>query len=225
MHVCFPDGFSGALRELLGVEKKQRTRLARADAWKQWFADDWAGSRKRTFAYVRGEEQLPSASILQRDDGTLTGNIMDIDNMLLGAWIPTFRARDFEPAPSWDAFYVRYQQHIPRFQPYMAELIESSHIREGLNRMDGDTACGVDGWRLHELKSLPEELLQRLAILNLVEDTGRWPECLTKALVTMIPKGEGFHPLDLRPISVTPNIYRLWSSCRVQGALSWQEGL
>ena len=37
-----------------------------------------------------------------------------------------------------------------------------------------------------------------VAFLDLVEEVGEWPEQLLVAMVSLIPKGEGTQPLDLR---------------------------
>eukprot|EP00973_Karenia_brevis_P019038 2610282-Karenia_brevis.AAC.1 len=69
-------------------------------------------------------------------------------------------------------------------------------------------ACGLDGWRAYELKRLPRILLDALAdIFNLIEETGQWPKSLQQAYISLISKGEGVRPLDLRPISVTSVVY------------------
>ena len=61
-------------------------------------------------------------------------------------------------------------------------------------------------------------------ILNRVEQTGRWPRSLERALVTLVPKGEGGDPLAMRPISVASAVYRLWAATRLRDAMRWQEG-
>ncbi|KAJ9434680.1 hypothetical protein DIPPA_19658 [Diplonema papillatum] len=52
--------------------------------------------------------------------------------------------------------------------------VTGSELRDVLNkRKKKTTACGVDGWRLDELKALPDELLDGFATLfNLVEERG-----------------------------------------------------
>ena len=67
-------------------------------------------------------------------------------------------------------------------------------------------------------------LLERLAAFyNLVEDTGVWPKSLQQALVTLIPKGDGANPIDMRPISVMSAVYRLWACARLVDVKRWQE--
>ena len=79
-----------------------------------------------------------------------------------------------------------------------------------------NSAYGSDGWRITEIKALALAISERMFVLvNLVEEQGRWPKALTLGLASMIPKGEGLGPTDLRPITVMPTLYRLWSATRV----------
>ena len=82
----------------------------------------------------------------------------------------------------------------------------------------------MDGWRIAEVKSLPDFFLDRLAVLlNTIEETGVWPQALAQGAVSLIGKGEGAEPLKMRPISVMPVVYRLWAATRVREVLQWQE--
>ena len=58
----------------------------------------------------------------------------------------------------------------------------------------------------------------------MIERTGQWPQHLCWAGITLIPKGEGGKPLDLRPITVTPICYRIWAATRMRHSNDWQDG-
>eukprot|EP00973_Karenia_brevis_P037452 5165337-Karenia_brevis.AAC.1 len=58
----------------------------------------------------------------------------------------------------------------------------------------------------------------------MVEQLGRWPQALEQAVVTLITKGNGAKPEDLRPISVMSTVYRLWAARRLWDLKVWQEG-
>ena len=64
-------------------------------------------------------------------------------------------------------------------------------------------------------------LFSGLAILlNLVEDTGTWPQGRLDAFFAMIPKADGDStPLGQRP----PVLYRLWASLRLGHLREWVE--
>ncbi|CAE8644441.1 unnamed protein product, partial [Polarella glacialis] len=96
------------------------------------------------------------------------------------------------------------------------------HLQRGM-RLAGQ-AAGMEGWRAQELKALPLPLLDRLAVLfNVIEESGRWPESLERALFSLIPKGDGASPTDMRPISVMSAVYRLWAASRLVDVKLWQE--
>ena len=62
-------------------------------------------------------------------------------------------------------------------------------------------------------------------LLNLVEDTGVWPQGLLDACIAMIPEADGDStPLGQRPLSVLPVVYRLWASLRLGHLREWVEG-
>eukprot|EP01063_Lacrimia_lanifica_P017110 TRINITY_DN2382_c0_g1_i1.p2 TRINITY_DN2382_c0_g1~~TRINITY_DN2382_c0_g1_i1.p2 ORF type:complete len:255 (+),score=28.01 TRINITY_DN2382_c0_g1_i1:562-1326(+) len=94
-----------------------------------------------------------------------------------------------------------------------------------LRKKSAQVACGVDGWRVSELRCPPAPLIDALAAtLNAIACRGEWPAALRLALVTMIPKStDSGAPLDLRPITVTSCIYRLWACRRLQDMVAWQE--
>ena len=67
--------------------------------------------------------------------------------------------------------------------------ITGESLAEVLKNKTAKTACGVDGWRMSEVKRLPLPLLNSFAyFFNKVEEEGEWPVALTTALVKLIPK-------------------------------------
>ena len=62
-------------------------------------------------------------------------------------------------------------------------------------------------------------------LLELVESTGIEPDGLLDAYIAMIPKADGDStPLGQRPLSVLPDVYRLWASLRLGHLREWVEG-
>ena len=213
-----------ALRETIQSHQTSCSSHRRT-AQRQWFEEDWAASKKRTYNFINGssEQCAGAAPLLTRPDGTVTGNLLEIDTMLHEAWMPTFQLYARTPVPSWDEFEARFHIYFPARVPFEYRLMTVEMIQDTLKRMSNDTSAGVDGWRVRELKALPQ-LLDLLAdLFNLIEQTGTWPDALCTGVISMIPKGDGMSPSKLRPISVMPTLYRLWSATRVGEVLAWQE--
>ena len=77
--------------------------------------------------------------------------------------------------------------------------------------------------RQAELGQLPASLLQvPLALLQIAEATGRWPLQATTVSVTLLLKPGPPTALNMRPISVTPVLYRAWGAARWPSMVKWQ---
>ena len=58
--------------------------------------------------------------------------------------------------------------------------------------------------------------------MDLVENTGIWPQGLLDVYIAVIPKSDGDStPLGQRPLSVLPVVYRLWASLRLGHLREW----
>ena len=91
-------------------------------------------------------------------------------------------------------------------------------------KLKTNTATGLDGWRPHELKSLPDCLLAALLdVYDLCEQVGRFPSSFYHSYTTLIPKGLARTPLSLRPITVLFVPCRIYASLRCQTWLKWQD--
>ena len=63
------------------------------------------------------------------------------------------------------------------------------------------------------------------ALLRTVERTGSWPSGLARAEVVLLPKGDGdvvVAPLQRRPITLLPVVYRLWARLRQGAVAAWR---
>ena len=125
--------------------------------------------------------------------------------------------------PAWEPFAERFGRYFQR-EPFEVAALAGEDVARMLSRMRGSTSRGADGWSVGELKRLPVPLLDDLASLfRAIETTGVWPSALQEGLVSLISKGEGARPCDLRPITVMSAVYRLWALCRLQDLMLWQE--
>ena len=148
-----------------------------------------------------------------------------IDAEFRKAWMPFF-CRSGHSVVTPEQF-LGFIGHLLPQEPYLdLPKIIGRDLQEAA-RAKKSTAGGLDGWAWNEIKALPLHWFSGLAVLlNLVEDTGIWPQGLLDAYIAMIPKADGGStPLGQRPLSVHPVVYRLWASLRLFDICgSWLRG-
>ena len=95
-------------------------------------------------------------------------------------------------------------------------------LMDQVQRRSRDSVGGLDSWRTFELQSLPLVFWNAITLLlQLVEDTGRWPASMLSINVSVLSKGEGTEPLKLRPISCASVIRASWASLRFRRIKPW----
>ena len=107
--------------------------------------------------------------------GTLTADPQEVDEALRAsdAWGGIFARYMEEEEPRWDDFVERYRNALPERARCEHGGLSGEDLQSTLMRMSGTKACGLDGWRVLELKALPLPLLQILAeALQRVENEG-----------------------------------------------------
>ena len=97
------------------------------------------------------------------------------------------------------------------FQPLTRELWMAS-----LKGVKKKSARGADGFSTRDFALITDQLLDwLLEILKSIEDGNSWPEQWSVSKVTVLGKGKmPKSPLDIRPITILPKVYRLWSRLR-----------
>ena len=97
--------------------------------------------------------------------------------------------------------------------PKFSAEITLPELEVALKTLTTGKARGMDGFSNGELKLLSPELKARLlTLLNLVTETGCWPESQLKAYVSLLGKvPEPTTPADARPITVLGTLYRVWA--------------
>ena len=148
----------------------------------------WTTGRKEVYHWVRGVEDRP-LTVLARPDGTLTGNIKEMDGLVRDAWGPIMQKYQNTPEPDPELFmqeYGRHTQHVP-----MATTdLTGSVLIARLKKISSDTATGLDGWALKELKCLPLRIWDMLAeVLLEVEQLGVWPSRIAEGFIALVQCG------------------------------------
>ena len=174
--------------------------------------------------HFRAPEQAP-LKVVKLPDGSITGNIEKMDEELRRNWLTIFAKHQSGdvPIPNAKDFLHKYQDFIPSKKQVLKE-IDVEDLLWVQKKLKSKGAGGLDGWRPVEVKKLPKDILELLVkLFNTIEMTGEWPAALTCAGVTLIPKGDGGAPLNQRPITVTPIVYRMWAAIRMRDSTIWQE--
>ena len=218
------------LEEIKGIietEIAQTVIGGRERLIRRWKRDRNERARTNTsdlFRHFRPLEQSPLC-ILKKDDGTVTGDVEEMDSILRSKWLPIFakHADPGKPAPRVEPFMERFG-HLIEPYPQVLPPFTTQEIIDLVAKLPSAGAGGLDGWKPSEIKRLtPGFLKLLLELFKTIEKTGKWPDELCWASISLIPKGEGGDPLELRPITVTPIIYRLWAALRTRHSMAWQE--
>ena len=144
--------------------------------------------------------------MLEREDHTMTGDINKMDDLIHQHWDPVMRKYADQPKPCVARFLEVYKKHIRSYEIPIAPL-SRKRLRAQFCKM-AEGSAGLDGWGIKELRLVLIVILDMLALLlTKVEQTGRWPTCLARGFIMLVPKGEGAHPLKLRPLSVLSLVY------------------
>ena len=113
----------------------------------------------------------------------------------------------------WQTFSASpFFPHIPTCR-WPTSHWTSDRIGDILRRMSSTSSPGVRGLPISLWKALPPTFMARVAdLLNLVENTGKWPQEVLAAYVTIIPKASGgTRSQNQRPIRVLDVLYRIWA--------------
>lgn len=97
------------------------------------------------------------------------------------------------------------------YKPLTRELWRAS-----LKGVKAKSARGADGFSTRDYQLLDHQILDwLLMILRSIENGNQWPEQWSVSKVTVLGKGsKPKSPLDIRPITILPKVYRLWSRLR-----------
>ena len=208
----------------LGRAYARREERRRVALWRTRMEEAWAQSPGKVFDWVKGKVDAPLVMVADPDDGGKPcASIEGMDEILHRAWDPIMRKYADRPEPCPQEFQRRYGQHVSRV-PMATQPLTGARLRGRLRKMGTRTARGLDGWAVVDLLQLPVALMDMLAdLLGLVEELGEWPVQLARGYISLVPKGEGMGPLQMRPLSVLSQLYRAWAGLRMEESMVWQE--
>ena len=200
----------------------RQSTAARLRQWKSRLQSSVASQH----AWLRDSAQHSTLTCLKNEHGHHTANLAEQFQLVRAAWQSITEAFK-EGEPCHDHFWRNYGPHVVS-TPCALPALHSKMLVDVVLHMP-DTAAGLDGWALNDLKLLataqPHVFEHLCALLQVVEQVGRWPNAMIQAYTTLIPKSSTppEKATDLRPISVLALIYRVWGRLRAKHLAPWQE--
>ena len=195
------------LVQLLRAEVQALQKAARPQrekAWREKIVEDWSQSGAATYQWCKGDFDH-KADMVERKDGSLTADPVEMDSLMHDAWMPVFQMYASKDQPSWEDFETRFGQHFAAKHEMHLNDLNGEKLLQVLRRLRSKSAPGMDSWKVDELKKLPVVLLDRSACMfNVIEETGLWPHSLTKGLVSLLSKGEGSKPANWDDVVCVP---------------------
>ena len=135
--------------------------------WTRWLREEFSS---RLYVWLRPDFVPPLLFLVIKDPHAEFSRILVEPHLI-----------DAEFRKAWMPFFCRSGHFLPQ-EPYLGLPRITGRDLQEVARAKKSTAGGLDGWAWNEIKALPLPWFSGLAILlNLVEDTGTWPQGLLDA--------------------------------------------
>ena len=216
------EAYAAQIQGLISTQAA-RGHVLRIREWEERIRRAWKEKPSEVYKGVR--ETAPGRTVfLKRDDGTLTGNWAEMQELAQDAWTSQVYCKPGRPRVDVPSVVQKYRGHLEaRRVPLTLLPLTAEDLKATLGGWPADKAGGADGWTPRDFKDIPLCLLRLLAQLyELIEAGAPWPAALTEGVVALVPKkATAGGPLDQRPVTLTNLGYRLWSGCRCRQASTW----
>ena len=144
-------GIRARTHEVLREEVTALLESRRA-AWKEWTRVSWATDKTAVYNLVRDGDKSP-VSVLARENGSLTGSIKEMDELLRKHWLPVFQKYcTTNPEPAWGDFMSKYGAYIPQGPQIDLGPLDAQALWHTIQRMSASSSTGADGWSVSDLK-------------------------------------------------------------------------
>lgn len=150
-----------------------------------------------------------------------TGAASDMFQKFGEEWAKRWDRHKDVPVSQWEQICSFGRRHF-HWTPIELPVWDVSMIRHEISRKKSQSATGLDGVSINDLKAMPDCVLEaHCGIFREVETCGVWPKQLLVGKVASLAKTDA--PSDVsgfRPITILPHCYRLWSGVRSKALLS-----
>ena len=166
------------------AKEVERTRSRKV---KKIMQEDWKRGGERAYKSIRDEE-VAVIDAVRNEQGQVTTDPEEIAKEVSRTWGKLYNR---EEKVNVEEFMDKYGGYIPTVECKLPRL-EGRMFKERFMKMKAKRAVAADGWRIRELRDLPEDLLEIGAqLVQEVEEGGRWPRVNTIGIVTTLKKGSG----------------------------------
>ena len=116
----------------------------------------WNRAPKAVYDWCKGEKWVRTVALMEAD-GSFTANSTRMDELLRESWLPIFQRHASSPPPDWEEFKAKYLPFIEgRGAKMTLAKLDGKALKRALGAMSSRTSPGIDGWRVAELKALPQ---------------------------------------------------------------------
>ena len=147
-------------RQLAQEEKK------RHQDWREWIEETWTTSPGKVYQWIKEDKYTPTV-LIQKEDGTLTGNVPEMDLVIHQKWDPIMRqhADPTLPKPETEPFWRRFGKYVEHHQ-MECQPITAERLCRQFKDMKRNRATGLGGWTVVDMRNMPWPLLHMLAHLE-----------------------------------------------------------
>jgi hypothetical protein len=183
---------------------------------------------KQHFFWQLAKEKKPRPPPILKKDGNIISDPWDILDEINRYWGVIYNTPSVFDISSFKHRFRNSMNKLKR-KPFPFSKIEAKEFMQHVKKAKC-TAPGLDGRKMEELKALPIEIWEDVAAFFdyiLRHPDTSLPKELCEARVSLIPKEDKYDEAPtvegLRPITVTVQLYRVWSAIVYKRHRVWLE--
>ena len=114
--------------KMLSRRQPAQEEKKRHPDWKDFIEETWTTSPGKVYQWIKVDKYTPTV-LIQKDDGTLTGNVPELDLVIHHKWDPIMRQHadpsllEPETEPFWQRFGKYVEHHRMECHPITAERL------------------------------------------------------------------------------------------------------